>query len=64
MYDESKLIHQPSTTDSAITELDTPYKCYLHYFTPEFLQKIVDETNLYAVQKKTLQYLSVLVLGN
>lgn len=51
MYDESKLIHQPSTTVSAITELDTPYKCFLHYFTPEFLQKIVDETNLYTVQK-------------
>lgn len=51
MYDKSKLIHQPSTTVSAITELDTPYKCFLHYFTPEFLQKIVDETNLYTVQK-------------
>lgn len=51
LYDESKITHQPSTTDSAITELDTPYKCFLHYFTPEFFQKIVDETNLYAVQK-------------
>ena len=51
LFDESKIIHQPSTTDSAITELDTPYKCFLHYFTLEFLQKIVDETNLYAVQQ-------------
>lgn len=49
-YDESRIIHQPSTTSPAITELDSPYQCFLHYFTPEFLQKIVDETNLFAIQ--------------
>ncbi|XP_050553076.1 piggyBac transposable element-derived protein 3-like [Spodoptera frugiperda] len=40
-FDESKIIHEPtSTLDTAIADLDTPYKCFLHNFTPDFLEKI------------------------
>ncbi|KAL0879251.1 hypothetical protein ABMA27_003031 [Loxostege sticticalis] len=48
-YDETSIAHEPNPTDENILDLDTPYKCSSHFFTPDFLQKIANETNLYSL---------------
>lgn len=50
LYNVNKTSFDLIPTDPGIADLDTPYRCFLHYFTPDFLQKIVEESNLYAVQ--------------
>lgn len=61
-FDERKIVHEPtSTLDTEIANLDTPYKCFMHYFTPDFLQKIVDESNLYSVQENVANPITITV---
>lgn len=50
-YDENKILHDPRAIHPDIADLNTPYRCILHYFTPDFLQKIVNQSNLFAVQQ-------------
>ncbi|CAK1602994.1 unnamed protein product [Parnassius mnemosyne] len=59
VFDESNLTHKASVTDPEIADLDTPYRCFLHYFTPEFIKKIVNETNLYATQQNPTKSFSI-----
>lgn len=39
-YDAFKITHKPSTLDSSIANLDTPYKQLLHYLLMIFLKKL------------------------
>lgn len=41
----------PSVTSNDMHELKTPYDCFNHFLTDEFLQQLSDQTNLYARQK-------------
>ncbi|XP_053613238.1 piggyBac transposable element-derived protein 1-like isoform X2 [Plodia interpunctella] len=34
-----------------IAQLETPYQCFKYFFNDDFIQKIVEETNLYGMQK-------------
>lgn len=47
-YDKTTIAHEPNPTDEKLLDLDTPYKCFSNFFTPEFLQKIANETSLYS----------------
>ncbi|CAH2102653.1 unnamed protein product [Euphydryas editha] len=49
-YDDNKIAYEHTACEPDIADLDTPYRCFLHYFSPDFLQKISDETNLYCKQ--------------
>lgn len=61
-FDERKIVHEPtSTLDTVIANLDTPYQCFLHFFTPDFLQQIVDESNLYSVQQNVANPITITV---
>ncbi|XP_063384488.1 piggyBac transposable element-derived protein 3-like [Cydia fagiglandana] len=53
-YDETKITPDSDiieSTDRTIQDLDTPYQCFNYFFTPDFLQQISDESNLYSCQK-------------
>lgn len=54
-YDASKIVHGLSKLDPTTPNLDMPCIYFLHYFTPDFLQKIMDEINLYAIQTNSSQ---------
>lgn len=38
------------TMSKALLEMGTPYECFQHYFSDDLLEKIVQESNLYAQQ--------------
>ncbi|XP_045505807.1 piggyBac transposable element-derived protein 3-like [Colias croceus] len=53
VYSEDKIAFSGSEElSSNILELDTPYQFFTYFFTNEFLESIVQESNLYATQQQ------------
>lgn len=51
-FDESKITFQGSLDlNPEISQVDTPYTCFSYFFTEQFMNSIVEQTNLYATQK-------------
>ena len=51
-FDEDKVVFLGNSQyPSHIAELETPYQCFMYFFDKDFIQKIVDQTNLYSTQK-------------
>ncbi|CAH2088754.1 unnamed protein product [Euphydryas editha] len=51
-YDEDKIVFLGNSEyPLEISELETPYQCFMYFFDEVFIQKIVDQTNLYSTQK-------------
>ena len=53
-FDEDKITFLGrSVFPSEISQLETPYQCFKYFLDDDFIQKIVDQTNLYIMQKDT-----------
>ncbi|CAH0719104.1 unnamed protein product, partial [Brenthis ino] len=51
-FSESNIYFRDNTDlEPEVKALKTPYMCFEYFFTPELCQKIVRETNLYALQQ-------------
>ncbi|XP_022124841.2 piggyBac transposable element-derived protein 4 [Pieris rapae] len=51
VYDSDKITFLGSSTASGgLSHLETPYQCFNHFITEDFIKTLVEETNLYIIQ--------------
>lgn len=51
VYDTDKITFLGSSTASGgLSHLETPYQCFNHFITEDFMKTLVEETNLYIIQ--------------
>ena len=52
MYDTDKITFLGSSTASgSLSHLETPYQCFNPFITEDFIKTLVEETNLYIIQR-------------
>ncbi|XP_037889529.1 uncharacterized protein LOC119637534 [Glossina fuscipes] len=51
VYDTDKITFLGTSTDAGgLSHLETPYQCFNHFITEDFIKTLVEETNLYIIQ--------------